>query len=41
MDLDPEIQRRNVVLGLALFGVFLVLLAGAVVAALIYIVVDS
>jgi hypothetical protein len=38
-DITPELARRNVILGLALFGVFLVLFAGTVVVALIYLAV--
>jgi hypothetical protein len=38
--LEPEIERRNVLLGLALLGVFLVLLAGTVAVALIYLAVS-
>ncbi len=34
--MDPELARKNVRLGLALFGVFLLLAAGTVVVALIY-----
>jgi hypothetical protein len=36
----PEIERKNVLWGLALFGIFLLLAAGTVVVALIYIAVD-
>jgi hypothetical protein len=35
----PELARRNVILGLALFGVFVLLFAGTVVVALIYLAV--
>ena len=35
-----EIERKNVLWGLALFGIFLLLAAGTVVVALIYIAVD-
>jgi hypothetical protein len=39
---EPEaaLARKNLVLGLALFGVFLLLFAGTVVVALIYLAVD-
>ena len=35
----PELARRNVLFGLALFGVFLFIFAGTVVVALIYLAV--
>ncbi|HVM17055.1 MAG TPA: hypothetical protein VM290_05700 [Gaiellaceae bacterium] len=38
-DVDPETVRRNNALGWFLFGVFLVLLAGVVVVAVIYLAV--
>ena len=38
--LDPEVERKNVVLGWALFAVFLVLFAGTALVALIYLAVD-
>jgi hypothetical protein len=38
--LEPEVERKNVLLGLALLGVFLVLLAGTVAVALIYLAVS-
>jgi hypothetical protein len=38
--LEPEVERRNVLLGLGLLGVFLVLLAGSVGVALIYLAVS-
>lgn len=34
--MDPELARRNAVLGWALFGLFLALFAGAIGVALIY-----
>jgi hypothetical protein len=39
---DPEaaLARKNLVFGLALFGVFLLLFAGTVVVALIYLALD-
>jgi hypothetical protein len=38
--LDPEVERKNVILGWALFAVFLALFAGTVLVALIYLAVD-
>ena len=38
-NLNPELARRNVLLGWALFGVFVLLFGGTVVVALIYIAV--
>ena len=38
-EITPELARRNVMLGLAMLGVFLVLFAGTVVVALIYLAV--
>jgi hypothetical protein len=38
--LTPELARRNNRLGLALFGIFVVLFVGACVIALIYLQVD-
>jgi hypothetical protein len=35
----PELARRNVLFGLALFGIFVLLFAGTVVVALIYLAV--
>ena len=37
---SPELERKNNVLGLALFGLFVVLFVGACVIALIYLQVD-
>ena len=41
---DPELQdelaRRNMLFGLALFGVFLLLFLGTVVVALVYLALD-
>jgi hypothetical protein len=34
--MDPELARKNIRLGLALFGIALVLAAGSVVIAVIY-----
>ena len=36
----PELERKNNLLGLALFALFVVLFAGACVVALIYLQVD-
>ncbi len=38
--IDRETARKNLVFGLALFGLFLVLFAGTIVVALIYLAVD-
>jgi hypothetical protein len=38
--LDPELQRRNMRLGWALFGLFCLLAAGTFVVALIYLQLD-
>ncbi len=38
--LDPELQRKNVLLGWALFAVFLTLFAGTALVALIYLAVS-
>jgi hypothetical protein len=38
--LDPELQRRNLRLGLALFAAFVALFVGACLIALIYLQVD-
>jgi len=38
--LEPEVERKNVLLGLGLLAVFLVLLAGTVAVALIYLAVS-
>lgn len=35
----PELARRNIVFGLALFGAFVVLFAGTIVVAFIYLAV--
>jgi hypothetical protein len=39
-DLTPELERRNLILGWALFGVFLLLFAGTVGVALLYLALD-
>lgn len=38
--LSPELQRRNMRLGLALFAMFVALFVGACVIALVYLQVD-
>ena len=38
--LDRELARRNTLLGWALFGVFLLLFAGTVAVALVYLALD-
>jgi hypothetical protein len=38
--LDPELERRNLRLGWALFGLFLLLAAGTVVVSLLYLQFD-
>ena len=37
---DPKLERKNLVLALWLFGVFLVLLGGTVAVAFIYLAAD-
>ena len=39
MHVDPELARKNLVLGWALFGVFLLILVGTVLVALLYLAV--
>ena len=39
-DLTPELERKNLMLGWALFGVFLLLFAGTVGVALLYLAFD-
>jgi hypothetical protein len=36
----PELERKNMILGLALFGLFLVLFGATVVIALVYLALD-
>ena len=36
----PELERKNMILGLALFGLFLLLFGATVAIALIYLAVD-
>ena len=39
-DLTPELERKNLILGWALFGIFLVLFAGTIGVALLYLYLD-
>jgi len=39
--IDRELARKNLRLGLALFGLFLVLFAGTVIVALVYLAIDG
>ncbi|HEX9415798.1 MAG TPA: hypothetical protein VF895_03735 [Gaiellaceae bacterium] len=39
-EVDPELQRKNAILGWALFGVFVVLFLGTVGVALLYLALD-
>jgi hypothetical protein len=39
-EMTPELERRNLILGWALFGVFLLLLAGTVGVAFLYLALD-
>ena len=39
-DLTPELERKNLILGWALFGVFLLLFAGTVGVAFLYLYLD-
>jgi hypothetical protein len=38
--MDPELERKNLRLGLALFGLFIVLFGAVMAAAFIYLAVD-
>ena len=38
--LDPELERKNLRLGWALFGLFVLLFVGAILVALLYLQVD-
>ena len=40
MDLSPELKRKNMLLGWALLGVFVLLFAGTVAVALLYLQLD-
>ena len=39
-DMTPELERKNLVLGWALFGIFVLLFAGTVGIALLYLYLD-
>ena len=39
-DLTPELERRNMILGWTLFGVFVVLFAGTIGVAFLYLALD-
>ena len=39
-DVTPELERRNLILGWALFAVFLVLFAGTIGVAFLYLALD-
>ena len=39
-DMSPELERRNLLLGWALFGIFVVLFAGTVGVAFLYLALD-
>jgi hypothetical protein len=39
-DLTPDLERKNLILGWALFGVFVVLFAGTIGVALLYLYLD-
>jgi hypothetical protein len=39
-DMTPELERKNLVLGWALFAIFLVLFAGTFAVALLYLILD-
>jgi hypothetical protein len=39
-DVTPELERRNLVLGWLLFGLFLLLFAGTVAVAFLYLALD-
>jgi hypothetical protein len=38
--IEPDVERKNLVLGWALFGLALALLGGTVIVAIIYLAVD-
>ena len=40
MDISPELERKNMLFGWALFGVFVLLFAGTVAVALLYLQLD-
>ena len=39
-EMTPELERRNLILGWALFGVFVLLFAGTVATAFLYLALD-
>ena len=39
-DMTPELERKNLILGWALFGIFLLLFAGTVGIGLLYLALD-
>jgi hypothetical protein len=39
-DLTPQLERRNLILGWALFGIFLLLFGGTVGVAVLYLYLD-
>ena len=39
-EVTPELERRNIALGWALFGIFLLLFAGTIGVALLYLALD-
>jgi len=39
-DLTPELERKNLVLGWLLFGVFVLLFAGTIAVAFLYLALD-
>jgi hypothetical protein len=39
-DLTPELERKNLILGWTLFGVFLLLFAGTIGIAFLYLMLD-
>jgi hypothetical protein len=40
MDMTPELERKNLVLGWALFGIFALLFLGTVAVAFLYLALD-
>jgi hypothetical protein len=40
IDLTPELERKNLILGWALFGIFVLLFAGTIGVALLYLALD-
>ena len=39
-DLTPELERKNMLLGWALFGIFVLLFAGTIAIAFLYLALD-